>query len=1318
MPWTVFYISMSRICTVREWSPGYLCAEAGHRILVLCLKVADVCPKVADVRFKLWDFYPKAWDRTESMFSQTFVYVLPNFATSIPELFHLCPVCQGIIFYSMKTNNSRTMKRRPMLAGKARLIAGAVMLAVAGGHLSAQTAAPQKAKAYMVADAHLDTQWNWDIQTTIKEYVWNTLNQNLFLLNQYPDYIFNFEGGVKYAWMKEYYPREYELMKAFVKAGRWHVSGASWDATDTLVPSIESFIRNIMLGQEFYRKELGVESTDIFLPDCFGFGWTLPTVAAHCGLIGFSSQKLDWRNNPFYGKSKHPFTVGLWKGVDGASVMLAHGYDYGRRWDNEDLSESKYLMELSRCTSLNTVYRYYGTGDVGGSPTIASVASVEKGIKGDGPLKIISATSDQLFKDYQPYDAHSELPVFDGELLMDVHGTGCYTSQAAMKLYNRQNELLGDAAERASVAAALLGTAEYPGKSLTESWQRFIFHQFHDDLTGTSIPRAYEFSWNDELLSLKQFSGILTHAVGSVAGKLDTRVKGIPVVLYNASGFKAADVVTMEVKAPRFPKGVAVYNEQGKQVASQLVSYTDGKVRLLVEATVPANGYAVYDVRLSGEGRKVSAVEATSIENSLYKLTLNENGDITSLLDKKNNKELVKAGKAIRLALFTENESFEWPAWEILKKTVDATPISITEDVKMTLCENGALRKTLCVEKRHGDSFFRQYIHLYEGILAHRIDFTNEVDWQSANALLKAEFPLNLNNEKATYDLGVGSVQRGNNSLTAYEVYAQYWADLTDANGSYGVSIMNDSKYGWDKPDNNTLRLTLLHTPKTKSNYAYQDRQDFGRHTFTYSLVGHTGALDVVRTRENAELLNQRIKAFAVGKHRGELGKSYSLAFSDNRNVLIKALKKAESSDEYVVRVYEAGGKQAQKASIVFADNLVAAVEADGTEKTIGKATFSENRLEVSVNPNGIKTYKVRFASNKKVQTVARPLPLAYDKKCFSWNEFKAAADFEAGYSYAAELIPTEMNVNGVPFKLETREELNGMACKGNVLKLPADCAYNRLYILAAAASDKDVKGIFRTGKSVQEIIVPSYTGFIGQWGHTGHTEGYLKDAEVAYVGTHRHSGEGDQPYEFTYMFKFAIDLPEKATEVVLPDNKDIVIFAATLTNVAAASVCPVSELFRTANKCNRYQTESSTERVNILKQDMVMGYSSYVNEKEKPAFMVDGDENTKWCAIAEMPHYVDFDLGSERSINGWKLLNAAGENHSYVTSSCFLQGKTDKNSEWRTLDYVSGNGKNVLNRTLNKPESVRYLRLLVTQPMQSASGKDVRIYEMEVYAK
>lgn len=1184
------------------------------------------------------------------------------------------------------------------------------------GSVYAQEA--KQAKAYMVADAHLDTQWNWDIQTTIKEYVWNTLSRNLFLLKKYPNYIFNFEGGVKYAWMKEYYPNEYEQIKSFIHSGRWHISGSSWEASCVLVPSTESLIRNILLGQEYYRQEFGVESTDIFLPDCFGFGWTLPTIAKHCGLIGFSSQKLDWRTNPFYGNDKHPFTLGLWQGVDGSSIMLAHGYDYGKRWDNIDLSEDKELQGLAQRSPLKTVYRYYGTGDTGGSPSLGSVNSVEEGIKGDGPIQIISATSDQLFKDYLPYEKHPELPVFSGELLMDVHGTGCYTSQAAMKLYNRQNELLGDAAERAAVTADWLGTANYPGKSLTESWQRFLFHQFHDDLTGTSIPRAYEFSWNDELLSLKQFSNILTSSVGAVAEKMNTQVKGIPVVLYNALGFPVTDVVEIAIETPQYPQNISVYNAEGKRVSSQPLDYKNGKLSLLVEATVPATGYTVYDVRLTGSKKETSTATAkTSIENSMYKISLNNQGDITSLFEKNNNKELVKNGKTIRLALFTENESYHWPAWEIMKKTVDNTPISITEDVKMTLTEDGDLRKTLCVEKRHGKSLFRQYIRLYEGELADRIDFYNEIDWQSTNALLKAEFPLNITNEKATYDLGIGTVQRGNNTLTAYEVYAQYWANLTDNNGNYGVSIMNDSKYGWDKPDNNTLRLTLLHTPKTSTNYSYQDQQDLGYHTFTYSITGHTGNQDKAKTGKKAAILNQRIKAFTTEKHTGTLGKTFSFASSNNNNVVIKALKKAESLDEYVVRVYETEGKTPQKAILTFAGEIISACEADGTEKKIANANFKGNQLDVSISPNSVRTYKLRLNSGKKEELNAKQLSLNYNRKCFSWNEFCGEANFESGYSYAAELIPAEMTVNRVPFHLETKEELNGMACNGSTLQLPAGHTYNRLYILAAAATaEQNVKGIFRVGKSQQEITVPSYTGFIGQWGHTGHTQGYLKDAEVAYTGTHRHSAEGDHAYEFTYMFKYAIDIPAKATEIILPDNKNLVIFAATLVEEPYAAAKAVSCLFNTANKSNASLQGIAEPKVNLLKAEHIVGYSGYTNNNEKPAFLIDGNENTKWCDISMLPNYVDFDLGKEREINGWKVVNAAQESYSYITSNCFLQGKSKADEEWRTLDFVTGNKQNVINRSFGKSEKVRYLRLLVTQPVQSANGKDTRIYEFAIY--
>lgn len=1196
------------------------------------------------------------------------------------------------------------------------LLASALLL---GSGAYAQTAQPtQKPEIYMVSNAHLDTQWNWDIQTTIKEYVRNTLNQNLLLLEQYPDYIFNFEGGVKYAWMKEYYPHQYERMKKYIRNGRWHISGASWDATDVLVPSIESLIRNVMLGQQYYRNEFGVESTDIFLPDCFGFGWTLPTVATHCGLIGFSSQKLGWRSRPFYGDRKLPFLLGLWKGVDGSSLMLAHGDNYNTRWNEEDLSQNKELAELATRTPLYKVYRYYGTGDVGGSPTLTSVQAVVNSLDGKGPLKIKSVTSDQLYKEYLPYANHPELPVFDGELLMDVHGTGCYTSQAAMKLYNRQNELLGDAAERASVAAEWLNQAVYPREMLDESWKRFIFHQFHDDLTGTSIPRAYEFSWNDELISLQQFSGVLTSSLNAIIGQMDTRVKGIPVVFYNAVGYPVTELSEVEIATASAPRGVEVRDASGNQVAAQVLGYADGKARLLVEATVPATGCAVYDVRFTS--RKVAAIASAQervLENSVYKLSLDEAGDIVSLFDKKSGRELVKPGKRIRLALFDENKSYDWPAWEILKATIDREPVSVTGDVKITYVENGTLRKTLCVEKRHGASLFKQYIRLNEGAQADRIDFYNEVDWATSNALLKAEFPLAVANAEATYDLGVGSVKRGNNTEISYEVYAHQWADLTDRSGNCGVTILSDSKYGWDKPDDNTLRLTLLHTPDTKNNYSYQNRQDFGHHCFTYSLIAHKGDLDKAGTAQRAEAYNQKLKAFRTDAHKGILGKEFSFVASDNRNVVIKALKKAQESDEYVVRVYETSGRQPQQATLTFAGEIISASQADGTEKTIGSTAFEGNKLKVDITPYSIRTYKIRLKHSALPANgnVYAGLPLKYDLKTASFNAFRRDADFHGGYSYPAELFPDSLLASQVPFRLGAKDAANGLVCKGDTLSLPEGHSYNKLYFLAAA-TDGDYKAVFRSGRSSAEFVIPSYTGFIGQWGHTEHTAGYLKEAEVAYVGTHRHSSTDDRPYEFTYMFKFGMDIPVGATSIILPQNEKIVLFAATLAKENHQAAQIATPLFRTANKENRMQiSELEAKKENLMKGAKPLGCSGSLNERETPDAMIDGNVNTKWCEVGAALNYADFDLGEAKSVSGWKLFNAGREDQAFITSACFLQGRNNQDEEWTTLDYMDGNEFDIVSRTF-KPVTVRYIRLLVTRPTQNIGMKVLRINEMELY--
>ena len=573
---------------------------------------------------------------------------------------------------------------------------------------------------------------------------------------------------------------------------------------------------------------------------------------------------------------------------------------------------------------------------------------------------------------------------------------------------------------------------------------------------------------------------------------------------------------------------------------------------------------------------------------------------------------------------------------------------------------------------------------------------------------------MNIENEKATYDLGIGSVERGNNVQTAYEVYAQQWADLTDKNNSYGVSILNDSKYGWDKPDHNTIRLTLLHTPETKGNYAYQDRQDFGFHTFTYSITGHDGALDKPATAIKAEILNQPIKAFSSPKHDGTLGKEFAFVRSNNDRVVIKALKKAEVSDEYVVRVYETGGATAQQAAITFAGEIEQAVLADGTEKEIGSADFNKNQLNVSIEPYSIQTFKVKLKKKATVQTPQYAcLPLDYDRKCFSWNAFRHEGNFESGNSYAAELLPDSiLEDDGISFRLGEKEIANGLTCKGNVLQLPTGHSYNRIYFLAASAGE-DATATFRIGNNSQEVTVPSYTGFIGQWEHLGHTEGFLKDAEIAYVGTHRHSADKDEAYEFTYMFKFGMDIPKGATTVTLPDNSSIVLFAATLVNEKYPAISPASELFRTALKAGN--GEEATAKTNLLKQAKLIKCSGETNADEAAQYATDGDVKTKWCDTNTAPNYIDFDFGKEQTIRGWKLVNAGNEGSVFITHTCFLQGKNSPDEEWKTIDELSNNKKNTVVRQF-KPTSVRYVRLLVTQSTQNNSLKAARIYELEVY--
>ena len=611
------------------------------------------------------------------------------------------------------------------------------------------------------------------------------------------------------------------------------------------------------------------------------------------------------------------------------------------------------------------------------------------------------------------------------------------------------------------------------------------------------------------------------------------------------------------------------------------------------------------------------------------------------------------AGKSIRLAFFPQNESYSWPAWEILKKTVDASPQAITGEVKVSVAEEGPLRASVCVERTLGDSRFRQWITLREGAQADRIDLVNDIDWQSSNALLKAEFPLSVSNPEAVYDLGVGSVARGNNTATAYEVYAQQWADLTDADGSYGVSVLNDSKYGWDKPADNTLRLTLLHTPATKGGYAYQNKQDFGHHTFTYSIVGHAGDYRAGGAVRKAEVLNQPLRAFVAPRHGGVLGRSFSLASSQNPNVALRALKQAEDSDEYVVRFYETSGLGSQQAVVGFAAQIVDARELNGVEDVVGDAEFSGRELRFEVGPFGMKTFRVKLARPARALTPA---------------------------AEAAVELP-----------------------------------YN-VYLLAASTM-YDTQAVFTVDGKEHTALVPYYGGFIGQWGHTGHTEPYLKDAQVAFVGTHKHDmiRNEDRPYEFTYMFRIGLDIPEGARQLVLPDDPRIVVFAATVAEDPAGGIGAACDLLRVQLPVKGADASQAGRR-NLLYGKPVVERSGEVNASERAECATDEDVSTKWCDYSDAkPKLLGVDLGRETTIRGWYVMHAALEALDYITKEYSLQVRRSPGEEWKTVDTVYDNTALETDRVLPQPVTARYVRLVVSKPDQS-EGNTARIYEFEVY--
>ncbi len=1072
------------------------------------------------------------------------------------------------------------------------LRASAVLLSLAAFPAAAQdAAAPDAADAaapparervlYCVGYAHLDTQWRWDYATTIDEYLRATLDDNFERFQAHPEYVFNFTGSRRYMLMQEYFPERFERLARYVAQGRWHVSGSSVDECDANSPSAESILRQVLYGNEYFRRTFDRESADYMLPDCFGFPASLPSILHHCGILGFSTQKLAWGSAVGI-----PFPLGRWVGPDGAGVVAAldpgpyAGAIEGRVDRNEAWAER--IRTNGERYGVWADFHYYGVGDVGGAPRAEDVANYVASIDNEDSLFHVElCSSDRLFRDLDPADA-ARLPRYEGDLLLTQHSAGSLTSQAAMKRWNRKNEVLADAAERAAVAADWLGAADYPRERLNRSWIELLGSQMHDMLPGTCVPFAYDLAWNDELVALNGFAAVVQDSASAVARGLDTRVLGVPLVVCNPLSVARTDPLEARVRFDGTPpEAVRVVGPDGAEVPVQVLAREADALSLLLLPSVPALSWSVYDVQAGAPEALPAAlsVDERSLENESYRVRIDANGDLASVLDKRGGRELLAA--PARLVLTPETPQ-QWPAWNMDWDDRQKPPIgAFGAPLRARVVERGPVRVALELERTEGNSTVTQTLRLARGDAGRRLELATRVDWQSAECALRASFPLVAASPEATYNLGLGTIRRGNNDPKKYEVPSHEWLDLTDASGAFGVSLLEDCKTASDKPSDGELRLTLLFTPGVRKGYQDQHSQDWGRHELVYGLYAHEGDWRA-GTHWQARRLNAPLLGFQDARHAGALGRRLALCATSSEQVELRALKLAERSDDVIVRLQELEGRATRGLAVSFAAPVVAAWEVDGQERAIGPARVEEGRLVTDLGAYQPRSFALRLAAPAaRVPGVeSAPVALPFDRDVASRDAAPADGAFDAtGRSLPAEMLPDALVSGGVRFVLGSTEDgrSNAVACRGQTIALP-EGAYDRVRLLAAA--DEAVEATFRVGAREQTLSVQPWTGFVGQWdkrlwdrpfervdyygeGHVvGFEPGFVLRDPIAWFATHRHAPErGNETYRFSYLFDYGLDLPQGARTLTLPDDPRVKILAASVAS-GGPGVRPTAPLY------------------------------------------------------------------------------------------------------------------------------------------------------------
>ncbi len=803
-------------------------------------------------------------------------------------------------------------------------------------------AIPHKAHAMVkfVGHSHIDTAWLWPLKESVRK-CGKTFSNVLDLMERYPEFIFACSQPQLFAYTEEFYPELFEKIRQRVAEGRIELVGNAWVEMDTNVPSGEALVRQLLYGRQYYMEKFGKASRVFWMPDVFGYSWAMPQIMKRSGVDYFFTSKLG--NND---TNNFPHSLFHWQGVDGTKILsFLQPLGYNGETGPAHISEAYYAQKQKDLCPVSLAPVGYGDG--GGGPNYQMLETARRSGELPGLPRAGFATAESFFRDAEA--VQDQLPVWNDEMYYEFH-RGTYSSQSETKKNNRKGELLLRRTEIACAMAAALTGREYPARAIGTLWKAVLTNQFHDILPGSSIHQVYEDCDAIYARTFAEAEALYNTAVAALNAHLG--VKENQIAVWNFLSWPVGGTVTATL-----PGSFASLTDADGKPVNVTTRTVDGATTFVFEAAdIPAMGAAVYTAAAAAPAARPSM---PVLENDHLRVTLDANGCIVSLYDKDVDREAFAEGSRSNLLTVFEDIPHRESAWNIdLEYQNHFWELNEAESVAVV--ESSSVRSVVRVVHSFRSSTITQDIVLERD--ARRVDFITHVDWQEKQRMLKTAFWPDVLASKATYEIQFGSIERPTHWNTSYdkarfEVCGHKWADLSE--GGYGVSILNDCKYGYDIKDNR-MRLTLLRGT------VYPDPTgDIGEHDFTYSILPHTGDWRRGDTVRHAYALNVPLLP-AAGTGVCEKGTApstgcYSFARIENANVILDTIKGAEDGDGLILRVYECQGTRG-KAAIDFGFALKDAVECDLMETCESELPVEGSRLCFAIRPYEIKTFRIHRA--------------------------------------------------------------------------------------------------------------------------------------------------------------------------------------------------------------------------------------------------------------------------------------------------------------------------------------------------------------------